>query len=129
LELRCRHGAARYIHREVPAPYKATRFEDVARVVDVVFDTVGGETLARSWDVLKPGGLITIAASEEQTRTPRVRDAFFIVEAKRTQLEDIARLIDTGVLRPVVGAVFPLAQARRAYESKPPHRKTVLRVG
>src|SRR5262245_12229065 len=49
--------------------YRAERFEDVARDVDVVFDTVGGETLERSWGVLKPGGrLVTIAASGEQRR-------------------------------------------------------------
>ncbi len=36
--------------------YRATRFEDAVRDLDVVFDTVGGETLARSWGVLKPGG-------------------------------------------------------------------------
>jgi NADPH:quinone reductase-like Zn-dependent oxidoreductase len=44
--------------------YRAERFEDVVRDVDVVFDTVGGETLERSWGVLKPGGrLVTVAAS------------------------------------------------------------------
>ena len=48
--------------------YRAERFEDVVREVDVVFDTVGGETLERSWGVLKPGGrLVTVAASDEQT--------------------------------------------------------------
>ena len=45
--------------------YKTARFEDVARDVDVVFDAVGGETLQRSWDVLKPSGrMVTIAAAE-----------------------------------------------------------------
>ena len=109
--------------------YRAVRFDDVVRDVDVVFDTVGGETLARSWGVLKSGGkLISIAASEEQSREPRVRDAFFIVEANRTQLEEVARLIDADELRPIVGAVFPLARAQEAYEQKPPRGKAVLRV-
>jgi NADPH:quinone reductase-like Zn-dependent oxidoreductase len=109
--------------------YRAQRFEDVVRDVDVVFDTVGGETLARSWGVLKPGGkLITIAASEEQTRTQQVRQAFFIVEPSRAQLEEIARLIDAGGLRPVVRGVFPLADARQAYAYKPAHGKAVFRV-
>ena len=67
--------------------YRARRFEDVVREADVVFDTVGGETLARSWSVLKAGGrMITIAASSEQTREQRVREAFFIVEPKSSQL-------------------------------------------
>ncbi len=109
--------------------YRAERFEDVARDVDVVFDTVGGETLERSWGVLKPGGrLVTIAASGEQTTDERVRAAFFIVEPSRTQLAEIARLIDAGALRPVVGVVFPLAEARQAYQHKPSHGKVVLRV-
>jgi NADPH:quinone reductase-like Zn-dependent oxidoreductase len=109
--------------------YRAQRFDDVVRDIDVVLDTVGGETLARSWNVLKPGGkLITVAASEEQTEEQRVRDAFFIVEANRTQLAEDARMIDAGELRPVVGAVFPLAQGRQAYAYKPAHGKVVLRV-
>ena len=88
--------------------YRATRFEDAVPSVDVVFDAVGGETLARSWGVLKPGGkLVTIAASEEGTADAHTRAAFFIVEADRPQLAEIARLIDGGSLRPVVGGVFP----------------------
>jgi len=109
--------------------YRAQRFEDVARDVDVVFDTVGEETLERSWGVLKPGGrLVTVAASGERTTDERVRAAYFIVEPSRTQLAEIARLIDGGALRPVVGAVFPLAEARQAYQHKPSHGKVVLRV-
>jgi len=109
--------------------YRAERFEDVARDVDVVFDTVGGETLERSWDVLKHGGrLVTVAASGEQTTDERVRAAYFIVEPSRTQLAEIARLIEGGALRPVVGAVFPLAEARQAYQHKPVRGKVVLRV-
>jgi len=109
--------------------YRADRFEDVARDVDVVFDTVGGETLERSWGLLKPGGrMVTTAASGEQTTDERVRAAYFIVEASRTQLAEIARLIDGGALRPVVGDVFPLAEARQAYEHKATHGKIVLRV-
>ena len=109
--------------------YRAERFEDVVRDVDVVFDTVGGETLERSWGVLKPGGrLVTVAASGEQTTDERVRAAYFIVEPSQRQLAEIARLIDGGALRPVVGAVFPLAEARQAYQHKPSHGKVVLRV-
>jgi len=109
--------------------YRAQRFDDVVRDVDVVLDTVGGETLARSSRMLRPGGtLITVAASGEQTEERRVRDAFFIVEANRTQLAEVARMIDAAELRPVVGAVFPLDQARQAYGYKPARGKVVLRV-
>ncbi len=107
--------------------HRATRFEAVVRDVDVVLDTVGGDTLERSWAVLAPHGrLVTVATAGEQTSDPRVRDAFFIVEPSRSQLATIAELIDAGTLRTVVGAVFALADGRRAYEHKPPHGKVVL---
>jgi NADPH:quinone reductase-like Zn-dependent oxidoreductase len=110
--------------------YRAERFEERVQGVDAVFDTVGGDTLRRSWSVLKPGGrLVTIAASEEDSRDERTREAFFIVQPRRAELEEIARLIDGGQLRPVVGAEFPLADAIHAYQTKPVRGKAVLRVG
>ena len=110
--------------------YRAERFEDVVRDVDVVFDTVGGETLERSWGVLRRGGrMVTIAVSGERTTDERVRAAYFIVEPSRTQLAEVARLIDAGALRPVVGAEFPLADALLAYRHKPARGKVVMRVG
>jgi NADPH:quinone reductase-like Zn-dependent oxidoreductase len=109
--------------------YRAERFEERVRGVDAVFDTVGGDTLRRSWVVLKPGGrLVTIAASEEGSQDQRTRDAFFIVQPRRAELEEIARLIDAGQVRPVVGAEFPLADAILAYQTKPIRGKVVLRV-
>jgi NADPH:quinone reductase-like Zn-dependent oxidoreductase len=57
--------------------YRAVRFEENISGMDVVFDTVGGETLQRSWGVLKPGGrMITIAADSETTTDNRVKQAF-----------------------------------------------------
>ena len=110
--------------------YRAERFEERVQKVDAVFDTVGGETLERSWGVLKPGGrLVTVAASGERTTDDRIRAAYFIVEPSRTQLAEIAQLIDGGQVRPVVGAEFPLADAIRAYQTKPLRGKVVLRVG
>jgi NADPH:quinone reductase-like Zn-dependent oxidoreductase len=96
--------------------YTCVRFEEAARGVDLVLDTVGGETLERSWRVLRPGGrLVTIAADSETTTDPRVRDAFFIVRADRAQLAEVARLVDAGSLRPVVARTLPLAEGRAAY--------------
>jgi NADPH:quinone reductase-like Zn-dependent oxidoreductase len=109
--------------------HRAQRFEVVAQKVDVIFDTVGGDTLARSWGVLRPNGrLITIAASAEQTQEQRVRDAFFIVEPNRTQLENVASLIDAGDLRPIVSAVYPLSKATQAYQHKPLRGKVILSI-
>jgi NADPH:quinone reductase-like Zn-dependent oxidoreductase len=87
--------------------------------VDVVLDTVGGETLERSWRVLRRGGtLVSTAArpSPEQAHLADARGVFFVVEPSRSQLVELARLIDGGHVRPVLEAVFPLAQAREAFE-------------
>jgi NADPH:quinone reductase-like Zn-dependent oxidoreductase len=108
--------------------YRAQRFDDLVASVDVVFDTVGGETLDRSWAVLKPGGKLVTVADPGETNDERSRAAYFIVEPSRTQLAEIAQLVEAGSLRPVVGAVFPLAEARQAYQHKPNHGKVVLRV-
>ena len=109
--------------------YKATPFDEAVKDVDVVFDTVGGDTLRRSWNVLKQDGkLITIAAHSEGATDSDTKDAFFIVEPSREQLIEVARLIDDGQLRPFVDKAFSLAQARDAYEHKPTHGKVVLQV-
>jgi NADPH:quinone reductase-like Zn-dependent oxidoreductase len=109
--------------------YRADRFEERVQEVDVVFDTVGGHTLKRSWSVLKSGGkLVTIAASEEGSGDQRTREAFFIVQSRQAELEEIARLIDAGHVRPIVGAEFPLAEAIVAYQTKPIRGKVALRV-
>jgi len=108
--------------------YRTTPFETVIRDVDVVLDTVGGDTRDRSWKILsKDGRLVTIAADAERLTQPRVREAFFIVEPNRVQLIEIARLIDAGVIRPIVGAVFPMENFRQAYDQKPVRGKHVLR--
>lgn len=109
--------------------YRITPFETVVREVDVVLDTVGGDTRDRSWAVLRKGGrLVTVAADAEGSKEQRVRDAFFIVEPSRNQLANIAHLIDTGALRPVVGTVFSMENFRQAYEQKPVRGKNVLRI-
>ncbi|MEI9973564.1 MAG: NADP-dependent oxidoreductase [Ignavibacteriota bacterium] len=109
--------------------YRAERFEEAAPEVDVVFDTVGGETLRRSWSVLKPGGrIVTIAAGEESTTEERVKQAFLLVEARRDQLMAIGRLLESGEIRAVVDAVVPLSQASDAFACKVPrqHRGKVV---
>jgi NADPH:quinone reductase-like Zn-dependent oxidoreductase len=110
-------GAERFID------YRTVRFEETVTGIDVVFDTVGGETLERSWSVLKPGGrMVTIAANSETTNDNRVKQAFFIVEPNHDQLTRIGDLLDSDVLHPVVDAVLPLAQASSAYTEKATQR-------
>ena len=96
--------------------YRQTRFEDLICDVDVVLDPVGGETLERSWNVLKPNGrLVTVATTSGESSESRVRDAFMIVRADGSQLAQIATMIDAGELRVFLGQTFELAEARQAY--------------
>src|SRR5262249_42204080 len=84
--------------------------------VHVVLDTVGGDTLKRSWGVLREGAKVVTVATQSETETDqRVRDAFLLVEAKGSQLAEIGQMIDAGELRVSVADVFPLADARDAY--------------
>lgn len=94
--------------------YRTTRFEDVICDVDVVFDGVGGETLERSWNVLKKTGkLVTIVS--ENALSQRSRDAFMLVRADGHQLGELGGMIDAGELRVFLEAVYPLNEARDAY--------------
>ena len=100
--------------------YTTTRFEEVVRGVDLVFDTVGGDTLQRSWQVVKPGGVLVSVVSPrpsfEEAKEHDVRPAWFVVEPNLEQLVQIGTLIDEGRMRPIIDTVLPLSQARQAYE-------------
>lgn len=98
--------------------YRAQRFEDVVSDVDLVLDTVGGETWERSWSVVRPGGrVVSIAVPRPPDREPLDgrRAIWFVVKPDTGQLIEIARLVDAGVVRPVVSEVLPLARGREAY--------------
>jgi NADPH:quinone reductase-like Zn-dependent oxidoreductase len=86
--------------------------------VDVVFDTIGGDVLARSADLVKPGGALVSVASPPPADRDDIRTVFFVRDPSRAQLVEIARLVDAGQLRPQVGAVYPLAEAREAFAAK-----------
>jgi NADPH:quinone reductase-like Zn-dependent oxidoreductase len=96
--------------------YKAVAFEDQVRDVDVVFDTVGGDTLRRSWSVLTPTGrMVTIAAGNETADDERTKRAFFIVEPSHPKLVEVGKQLDAGALRTVVDTIVPFAQAASVY--------------
>jgi NADPH:quinone reductase-like Zn-dependent oxidoreductase len=111
-----------------------TRLRDAAGQVDLVFDTAGGERLAASPALLRPGGRLVSVAEEpprEAADGQPITARYFVVEPNREQLVQLARLIDGGELRPLVGEVFALADAREAFKrSLGGHRpgKLVLRV-
>jgi NADPH:quinone reductase-like Zn-dependent oxidoreductase len=103
---------------ETAVDYNAAPFETVVHDVDVVVDTVGGDIPDRSWQVLRPGGVfVTVAArlTSEAGQAHSVR-AVNSGRAKPDRLSQISELLESRQVRPVVGPVFPLAQARQAQE-------------
>jgi NADPH:quinone reductase-like Zn-dependent oxidoreductase len=114
--------------------YANERFEDHVDSVDVILDLVGGETQARSWSVMRPGGVLVSAVAPpdaQQAAAHGVRAVFFIVEPNRAQLQTIARLIDADRLTPRVDRVVALTDTRAAYEAlQTEHRrgKVVIHV-
>jgi NADPH:quinone reductase-like Zn-dependent oxidoreductase len=114
--------------------YQATPFETIVHDVDVVFDTIGGDTQARSFNVLRHDGfLVSIVAppSEETAAQYRVRSAMVGVQPNAAQLSEISALIDSGKVKPYVETVLPLSEARQAHEMSQSGRtrgKIVLRV-
>jgi NADPH:quinone reductase-like Zn-dependent oxidoreductase len=99
--------------------YEEQKFEEVVNGVDLVLDTVGGDVFERSKLVLSPTGkLITIVEAVplvEDASLP-AREIFFIVEPNRTELIEIGRLIDAGQLKATIAEVFPLDEAKKAFE-------------
>src|SRR6516165_6389884 len=96
----------------------AERLEDAASQADLVFDAAGGEVLAQSAWVVRPGGTLVSVAAFPPFGREDAREIFFIQESSRAQLAGLARLIDEGHLRPQAGAVYPLAQAAGVYSAK-----------
>jgi NADPH:quinone reductase-like Zn-dependent oxidoreductase len=114
--------------------YTTQRFEDIARNIDIVLDTIGGETQERSWRVLKKGGILLSLVeppSAERAKAFGVRAAFVAGHPNGEQLAEIAEIIDLGNLKPIVNRILPLSEARRAQELSQTghtHGKIVLRV-
>ncbi len=115
--------------------YTTTRFEDIAKNVDVVYDAVGAETATRSLAVLKPGGtLICIAGEpkpEDAAKYPEVVIKHFSCHQSGEEMAEFAKRFDAGTLRTYVSATFPLAEVRAAHEQSETGRvrgKIVLEV-
>jgi len=117
-----------------PIDYTQQRFEDIARKIDIVLDTLGGETQERSWSVLKKGGVLVSLVqppSEEKAKELGVRAAIIGVQPNGAQLAEIAKIIEAGKLAPVIDRILPLSEARRAHalsQSGHTHGKIALRV-
>ncbi len=98
--------------------YQKVRFEEVVSNLDLVLDTMGGETRERSWRVLNSSGILIAlnAPISDDDRARGRRGIFFIVEPRRDQLVRITGLIDSGVIKPVIAGSTSLSRAREAFE-------------
>src|SRR6476469_2747249 len=115
-----------------PIDYTQQRFENLARTI--VIDTIGDDTQERSWSVLKKGGILVSLVqppSEEKAKELGVRAAIVGAQPNGAQLAEIAKIIDSGELAPVIDRILQLSEARRAHElsqSGHTHGKIALRV-
>lgn len=100
--------------------YRTTKFEDIVRDIDVVFDTVGGETLERSFSVLKKGGFLVSAVnspSEAVSTAHSVQGAKVFAKPNAARLKEVAALIDAGLVKTIVETILPLKEVRKGHES------------
>lgn len=111
----------------------ATAFEDQVSDVDVVFDTAGPDAVARSWALLRPGGILVSIFDEVTPPSDAVRGEYFVVEPNGGELAELVRLVDAGSLRPVVGRVVAFADAASVFstekEGHHPGKTVVARAG
>ncbi len=99
--------------------YKAQKFEELAKDVDVVLDSIGGDTQARSLGCLKKGGfLVSIVQPPDAKKLAElgVKGAIILVKPDPKELDELAKLIEAGQLKCVVSDTIPLAEAPRAHE-------------
>jgi len=102
---------------DVAIDYKTQKFEDIAKDVDVVIDAVGGETLARSYPIVKKGGIIvSLSDNVDKAQLDKygIRGTSLVVQNNGDELVQIGKLIDQGKIKVIVSDTFPLADANKA---------------
>jgi NADPH:quinone reductase-like Zn-dependent oxidoreductase len=128
------HDFLRQLGVDQVIDYDTERFEEAVQPVDVVLDPMGGDIQARSWKVLKRGGILVSIASPPSAAIAAehgVRQAFVFTQSNAVQLAEIAKLADAEKLKVIVETVLPLSDATRGQElSERGHTrgKIVLRV-
>jgi NADPH:quinone reductase-like Zn-dependent oxidoreductase len=119
---------------DVAIDYTKTKFEDAARDVDVVLDPIGRDTLARSYGVVKKGGIIVtlvFRCDPAELEKHGIRGASLASHANADELTEITKLIDAKKIRPIVSQVLPLSDAPKAADQAATHHtrgKIVLQV-
>jgi NADPH:quinone reductase-like Zn-dependent oxidoreductase len=129
-------GTGRTVHRQTVLDLGAQdfvdlnsdRLEDIGEV-DVVFDVIGGEILHRSAALVRSGGALVSIAEPPPSQAGDGRAVFFVVEPDRAGLAELERRLRDGRLRPLVGAIYPLEEARAAFDPARRDRgKPIIRV-
>ncbi|WP_306191086.1 NADP-dependent oxidoreductase [Streptomyces sp. MK5] len=117
-----KHDFLRGIGVDEPLDYRTTDFAEAVRDVDVVLDTIGGETALRSLRVLRPGGvvvsIIPMGSDDfyEEAERLGVRAVRMLVDADHHGMRMIAGLVEEGKLSATIAGTFPLAEAAKAHE-------------
>lgn len=115
--------------------YRSQDFSKLARDMDVVFDTIGGEVQEKSWSTLKPGGTlvsITDRPSEDRAKAEGKRAAYVFIDPNAPILTDLAAMVDLGQVRPLIAAEFGLNDTAKAQDFSETGRatgKVVIYVG
>ncbi|MGC9539502.1 NADP-dependent oxidoreductase [Streptomyces sp. UG1] len=116
-----KHDFLRGIGVDEAIDYRETDFAEAVKDVDVVLDTLGGETSTRSLRVLRPGGIVVSilpgGSDELYVAAERlgVRVLRMLVDASHSGMKAIAELVEAGKLRPTIAGTFPLADAAEAH--------------
>jgi NADPH:quinone reductase-like Zn-dependent oxidoreductase len=129
-------GSGRTAQRETVLDLGADAFLDLQQdrmenigEVDVVFDVIGGEILDRSAQLVRSGGALVTVAEPPRVRPENARAIFYVVEPDRADLLALESRVRDRRLRPIVGAVLPLAEAPAAFDpAQRAHGKTIIQV-
>ena len=104
---------------DVAIDYTKQNFENIAKDVDVVLDSIGKDTLARSYGVVKKGGIIvSLVARPDPAELEKhgIRGEALSVDPNSDELSEIGKLIDEKKINVIVSQTFPLSEARKAQE-------------
>jgi NADPH:quinone reductase-like Zn-dependent oxidoreductase len=112
-------GLLKELGADVAIDYTKQKFEDIAKDVDVVMDSIGKDTLARSYGVVKKGGfIVSLVARPDPAELEKhgIRGAPMSVDPNSAELAEIGKLIDEKKIKVVVSQILPLADAAKAQE-------------
>ena len=119
------HDFLRELGVDIPVDYRTQQFEDFASDIDLVLDTIGGDTQIRSMKTLKEGGkLVSIVGLTAEGRNParNIEVTSILVRPEADQLLAIGELIEDGVLNPILSYQFPLTEAPAAHKQSETRR-------